>query len=58
MTIVHFSGDRKSFYPCNQTSTQNLTKHIFISVKEEMKRLIAKHPKGIDGFEEHPHASS
>lgn len=42
----------------HQNSTQNLTKHIFISVKEEMKRLIAKHPKGIDGFEEPPQASS
>lgn len=58
MTIVHFSGDRKSLYPCTKTSTQNLTKRLFISVKEEMRRLIAKHPKGIDGFEEPPHAPS
>lgn len=28
------------------------------SVKEEMRRLIAKHPRGIDGFVEHPRASA
>ena len=55
MIIVHFWGIVRAHAPENIGPE---SEEALFGVKEEMERLIAKNPRGIDGFEEPSRASS
>ena len=60
MITGRFCEARKIYSHHSRSTPRILTgsDRALFRVKEEMKRLIAKHPRGIDGFEEPLRASS